>query len=77
MDGHSVFLFLCSVIDKVVDGGANLVFVARAFVWWDIVCVPIDEAAHSAAFAFVIFSFALAVFAFSLFVFAFAFSFSF
>ncbi len=75
MDEHSVFLLLCSVIDKVVDGGANLVFVTRAFVCWNIVYVPIDEAANFAAFAFVVFSLALAVFAFSLFVVSFAFSF--
>ena len=75
MDGHSFFLLLFSVIDHVVDGGANLVVVARAFVYWDVIGVPINEAAHSTAFAFVVFSFAFAVSAFSLFVFSFAFSF--
>ena len=75
MDGHSFFLLLCSVIDHVIDGGANLVVVARAFVCWDVVGVLIDEAADSASFAFVVFSFAFAVFAFSLVVFSFAFSF--
>jgi hypothetical protein len=74
VDGHSLFLLLFSVIDHVVDGGANLVVVARAFVYWDVVGVPIDEAAHSFAFAFVVFSFAFAAFAFSLVVFSFWFS---
>ncbi len=75
MDGHGFFLLLCSVIDHVIDGGADLMVVTRAFVCWDVVGVPIDEAAHSAAFAFVVFPFAFAMFAFALVVLSFAFSF--
>ena len=75
MDGHGFFLLLYNVIDHVIDGGADLMVVARAFVSWDIVGVPIHEAAHSAAFAFVVFPFAFAMFAFSFVVFSFAFSF--
>ncbi len=75
MDGHRLVLLLFGVIDKLVDGGAYLVFIAMAFVWWDIFGVPIDEATHSAAFPFVGFSFALVAFSFALsFWFSFAFS---
>ena len=75
MDGHGFVLWVCDVIDQVIDGRADLMVAARAFVCWDVVGVPIDEAAHSAAFAFVVFPFAFVMFAFSLVVFSFAFSF--
>jgi hypothetical protein len=65
VDGQSVVLLLCGIIDKLVDGGTYLVFGALAFVWRDIFGVPIDEAIHSAAFPFVGFSFALVAFSFA------------
>jgi hypothetical protein len=37
VNGQRLVLLLFGVIDELVDGGAYLVFVAKAFVWWDIV----------------------------------------
>ncbi len=67
MDGHIVVVCpFRGVVDKLVDGRADLVMVcACAFVCRDIVFVPIYEAGKSAAFAFVRFALALIVFSFS------------
>jgi hypothetical protein len=73
MDESSVvLLLLCGIVDKLVDGGAHLVLGVLAFVYRDIVNVPIYETAKSAAFAFVGFAFALVAFSFALVAFAFS-----